>query len=88
MQIAYAVHARNIDNVANQNYASVRAISGDLLPEDEIVHIESGGDGQNLDLLVTHHQRAMTDFLPRLFSSTDSPRKIAVSGIAIIENQR
>jgi hypothetical protein len=87
-QIAYVTHARNVARVQMQNEASVRAISGELLGNDRLVHIESSGDGQNLDLLITHRESTLLNFLPNLGRGAVGGRRADVSGIAIVENQR
>ncbi len=87
-QISYSVHARNMSSVSAQNEASTRAISGKFNSSDEFIHIESSGNGQNLDLMVKHQRNSLIDFIPKVFRSSDAPRAIDVSGLAIVENQR
>ena len=87
-QISYTVHARNMESITAQDQASTRAISGKFNSKDEFIHIESSGDGQNLDLLVTRRSNLLIDFIPRVFRSSDKPRALNVSGLAIVENQR
>jgi hypothetical protein len=86
-EISYAIHMRNVERGAAQNGASVRAISGEFSSGDEFIHIESSGDGQNLDLLVAHREKNLSNLLPSLIGFA-SPSSIDVSGIAIVENQR
>jgi hypothetical protein len=76
-QIAAATHLRNSERITAQDEATKRAISGEFEPGDEFIHIDSSGDGQNLDLLITHRSRAITDLLP-----------VDLYGFAVVENQR
>lgn len=87
-QIAFAIHARNVGRVEAQNNASVRAISGEFTDDDNFIHIESSGDGQNLDLLITRSEGKVRDFLPGFLGGTSSTREVGVEGIAIVENSR
>jgi hypothetical protein len=86
-QIASTTHLRNISRVTAQDAASQRGISGEFLPSDEFVHIDSSGDGQNLDLVVTRERREVPWFLPGS-SQIAQPGQLEVSGIAMVENQR
>jgi len=86
-EISFAIHSRNIERGATQNEASVRAISGEFKKGDEFIRIESSGDGQNLDLLVSRRERNLSQLIPG-FLGLSSPSSIDVSGIAIVENQR
>jgi hypothetical protein len=88
MQISLAIHSRNIGRMEAQNNASVRAITGDFAEDDNFIHIESSGDGQNLDLLITRREDAIQDLIPRFLSGISSGRETGVEGIAIIENAR
>ena len=88
MQLSLAIHGRNIERMLSQNEASVRAISGAFDSSDEFLHIDSSGDGQNLDLLVTSRKTKLQDLLPSFLGGSSSNRTIDVSGIAIVENQR
>lgn len=87
-QIAFAIHARNVGRIEAQNSASVRAISGEFEDGDNFIHIESSGDGQNLDLLITRKAAKVRDFLPGFLGGTSSSREVGVEGIAIVENSR
>lgn len=86
-QIAYSAHTRNITKISAQDQASVRAISGEFLGSDEFIHIDSSGDGQNLDLLITRKKISLNNLIPALINSGGG-REINVTGIAIVENQR
>ena len=88
MQIATATHTRNVEKIDAQNSATTRAISGDFEIGDEFIHIDSSGDGQNLDLLVTHKQSSLSDLLPGFLGGGSSGREVTVDGMAIVENQR
>ena len=88
MQISLATHSRNVERMKVQDEASVRAISGDFQESDNFIHIESSGDGQNLDLLVTHREKGIKDFIPGFLGGATSDRGVSVDGIAIVENSR
>lgn len=88
MQLTLATHSRNVERMKAQDEASVRAISGEFQESDNFIHIESSGDGQNLDLLITHRESGIADFFPGLLSGASSTREVSVDGIAIVENSR
>jgi hypothetical protein len=85
-QLAYVAHARNQARTEIQNQASVRAISGKLSQSDHIIHIDSSGDGQNLELLVTKRSGSLLNFLPDLPGISGSDRSFGLNGIAIMES--
>jgi hypothetical protein len=87
-QIATAVHLRNSERISVQDEASKRAISGQFELGDEFIHIDSSGDGQNLDLLVTHRSRSVTDLLPGFLNGVSSSKTVDLYGLALVENQR
>ncbi len=87
-QLAYVAHARNVARNEIQNQASVRAISGKFDVGDRLIHIESSGDSQNLDLLVAEKSGSLLNFLPNLMGISASQRAVDVKGIAIVENSR
>ena len=88
MQISIAVHDRNIQKISAQDEASKRAISGSFEYGDEFVHIESSGDGQNLDLVIVRKVKNLTDLIPDFLSGVSSAKSIDVEGFAVVENQR
>lgn len=87
-QLATAVHARNTKAIEAQADATSKAISGEFDPEDQFIHIDTSGDGQNLDLVVTSRRVRLVDFLPGFLSGGSSNREINLHGLAIVENQR
>jgi hypothetical protein len=88
MQLATTVHARNTTLLDAQADATTRAISGEFVSGDEFIHIDTSGDGQNLDLLVTSRRMSVMDLLPGFLSGQSSRREINLHGLSIIENQR
>jgi hypothetical protein len=88
MQISLAIHARNVGRIEAQNSASVRAISGDFEEGDSFIHIESSGDSQNLDLLITRREDSVQDLIPGFLGGVSAHREIGVEGLAIVENSR
>lgn len=88
MQMATIAHQRNILSAKVQDDASVRAISGQFRSSDEFLHIESSGDGQNLDLLITRGEAGLLNRLPLFLSGKSSKSSIEVQGFAVIENRR
>lgn len=87
-QIAAATHLRNSQRITAQDEATKRAISGEFEAGDEFIHIDSSGDGQNLDLLITHRSRSITDLIPGFLSGVSSARTFDLYGFAVVENQR
>jgi hypothetical protein len=88
MQLAISSHSRNMEALVAQDDASKRAIAGEFQEDDEFIEIESSGDGQNLDLLVTHRERQLRNLIPSLSSILGRQALISVDGVAVIENQR
>jgi hypothetical protein len=87
-QLAYVAHARNLARTDIQNQASIRAISGKQSQSDRLIHIDSSGDGQNLELLVTKKSGSLLNFLPDLPGISSSEKGLGVNGIAILESTR
>lgn len=87
-QISIAIHGRNMENIAAQDAASVRAISGEFSDSDTFLHINSPDPNQNLDLLISHRGRLIPQLLPLIKGGTGLNLRTDVSGIAIVENQR
>lgn len=88
MQISLATHSRNVERMKVQDEASVRAISGNFQEGDNFIHIDSSGDGQNLDLLITNREKGVRDLLSGFLRGVSSGREVSVDGIAIVENTR
>lgn len=88
MQLSLATHSRNVERMKVQDEASVRAISGNFQEGDNFIHIESSGDGQNLDLLITNRKEGIRDLLPGFLGGVSSGREVSIDGIAIVENSR
>lgn len=88
MQLSLAIHSRNMARMSAQDGASQRAISGNFTGDDQFIHIESSGDGQNLDLVVTKNQFSLDDLLAGAVGITGGQRFVDVNGVAIVENQR
>lgn len=88
LQLALAVHTRNTNAAQAQADATSRAISSKFDSTDQFIHIDTSGDGQNLDLLVTTRRMNLVDLLPGFLSGYSSSREINLHGLAIIENHR
>ena len=88
VQISLAIHTRNVGRIEAQNSASVRAISGEFEVDDNFIHIESSGDNQNLDLLITRSEGRVRDLIPGFLGGISSAREVGVEGIAVVENAR
>ncbi len=81
-QIVVATHSRNLLRVSIQDQATSRSISGDFDWRDQFLHIESSGDGQELDLLVAHGDQE----IPLLLQG--EVVWSGLNGAAIVENRR
>lgn len=88
MQIASATFLRNSERMIAQDQATSRAISGNFEAYDDFIHIDSSGEGQNLDLLVTRHSRSIADLLPNFLGGSTRGRNVDLYGFAVVENQR
>lgn len=87
-QLASSAYLRNSERMSAQDEATTRAISGDFRSEDEFIHIDSSGDGQNLDLLITRHTLSIADLVPNFLGGASSNREVDLFGLAVVENQR
>ena len=87
-QLTVALHSRNMEKISAQDEASKHAISGEFGDTDTYLHIYSPDPNQNLDLVITHKKKSLTQLVPGLSSSKDSGISTDVSGIALVENQR
>ena len=87
-QITVAIHERNMEKIAAQDEASVRAISGDFRDTDTYLHINSPDPHHNLDLVISHRKKPLPALVPGISKLTGSALTTEVSGIAIVENQR
>jgi hypothetical protein len=87
-QLTIAIHGRNLAKTSAQDGASRRAISGNFLPSDIFVHIDSPDSNQNLDLVVSRQQGILPALIPGLRQIMGREPGIQVSGLAVIENQR
>lgn len=87
-QLSTTVHSRNSMRADVQSAATAKAISGDFEVGDEFIHIDTSGDGQNLDLLVTQQRMKLDDLLPGFLGGHTSQREVYLHGLAIVENQR
>ena len=88
MQLALTSHSRNMEALFAQDDATVRAIAGQFQEGDQFIEIESSGDGQNLDLLVTHRERQLVKLIPSLSSILGRQARVSVEGVAVIEHHR
>jgi hypothetical protein len=87
-QLASSAYLRNSERMSAQDEATTRAISGDFKSEDEFIHIDSSGDGQSLDLLITRRTRSIADLVPNFLGGAASNREVDLYGFAVVENQR
>jgi hypothetical protein len=88
MQLAFSSHARNMQTIFAQDDASVRAIVGQFSDLDEFIAIESSGEGQKIDLLVTSRERSLINLIPSLPQILGRQAMVSVKGLAVIENSR
>jgi len=87
-QLTVAIHGRNMEKIAAQDEASVRAISGNFKDTDTYLHIYSPDPHQNLDLVISHRKKSLPVLVPGISKLAGSDFTTEVSGIAIVENQR
>lgn len=87
-QLSVAIHGRNMEKIAAQDEASIRAINGDFKGSDTYLHIYSPDPNQNLDLIISHRKKFLPQLVPGLARIIGSDLATDVSGIAVVENQR
>ena len=88
MQLAISSHLRNMEKMNEQSNVSRRAISGEFSEGDEFIHIESSGDDQELDLLISQRKRSLISLIPSLPEILHRRPTLVVEGVAVIENRR
>jgi hypothetical protein len=87
-QLTLAIHGRNMEKIAAQDEASIRAISGQFRDSDTYLHIYSPDPHHNLDLVISHREKELPQLMPGISLLTGREFRTDVSGIAIVENQR
>ena len=87
-QLTVSIQGRNMEKVAAQDEASVRAINGEFKDSDTYLHIYSPDPNHNLDLVISHRQKLLPQLIPGISKIFGSNLSSEVSGIAVVENQR
>lgn len=87
-QLTVALHGRNMEKVAAQDEASIRAINGEFKDSDTYLHIYSPDPNHNLDIVISHRQKSLPQLIPGISKIIGSDLSTEVSGIAVVENQR
>jgi hypothetical protein len=88
LQLSIAVHARNSTLISAQAEATSKALSGEFDAGDQFIHIDSSGDGQNLDLIVIVRRAKLADLIPGFLGGYSARREVNLHGVAVVENQR
>jgi len=82
-QLIVATNIRNTEMALAQGDASVRAISHQYRPGDEV--IEVGGGIQKIQVLITHRTHILPQIVPGLVALMRGNPATDVVGIAVIE---
>ena len=82
-QLIVATNIRNTEMALAQGDASVRAISHQYQPGDEV--IEVGGGIQKIQVLITHRTHLLPQIIPGLVALMSGNPATDVVGIAVIE---
>jgi hypothetical protein len=82
-QLIVATNIRNTEMALAQGDASVRAISHQYQPGDEV--IEVGGGIQKIQVLITHRTHILPQIVPGLVALMSGNPATDVVGIAVIE---
>ena len=87
MQLIVVIFLRNESSVISQSKASIRAISGELLPTDRIIALRSPDKFQDIKLLITRERREIPLLIPGLAPLLGEVIRSTQNGIAIVEER-
>ena len=85
IELIVATNLRNSDAALAQGDASARAISGQILPSDEVIELDSSDRFAHIRLLITRRRSTLPQIVPGLIALMGGSPSTDVKGIAIME---
>lgn len=85
IELIVATNLRNSDAALAQGEASARAISGQILPSDEVIELDSSDRFAHIRLLITRRRSTLAQIVPGLIALMGGSPSTDVKGIAIME---
>ena len=85
IELIVATNLRNSDAALAQGEASARAISGQILPSDEVIELDSSDRFAHIRLLITRRRSTLPQIVPGLIALMGGSPSTDVKGIAIME---
>lgn len=85
IELIVATNLRNSDAALAQGEASARAISGQILPSDEVIELDSSDRFAHIRLLITRRRSTLPQIVPGLIALMGGSLSTDVKGIAIME---
>ena len=86
IELIVATNLRNSDAALAQGEASARAISGQILPSDEVIELESPDRFSHIRLLITSRRSTLPQIVPGLIALMGGSPSTDVKGVAIMES--
>lgn len=86
IELIVATNLRNSDAALAQGEASARAISGQILPSDEVIELDSPDRFSHIRLLITSRRSTLPQIVPGLIALMGGSPLTDVKGVAIMES--
>lgn len=86
IELIVATNLRNSDAALAQGEASARAISGQILPSDEVIELDSPDRFSHIRLLITSRRSTLPQIVPGLIALMGGSPSTDVKGVAIMES--
>ena len=85
IELVVTTNLRNSDFALAQGDASRRAISGQLLPSDQVIELDSPDSFAHMKLLISHRKHSLPQLVPGLIALLGGKAVVEVNGAAIVE---
>lgn len=85
IELIIATNLRNADAAIAQGDASMRAISGEIYGDDQVIELASPDPFAHIRILITHRRRTLPQMLPGLIALMGGAPATDVKGAAIME---
>lgn len=86
IELIVATNLRNSDAAMAQGEASARAISGQILPSDEVIELDSSDRFSHIRLLITRRRSTLPQIVPGLIALMGGSPSTDVKGVAVMES--
>jgi len=85
IELVVATNLRNSDFALAQGDATRRAISGQLLPSDRVIELNSPDSFAHMKLLISHRKHSLPQLVPGLIALLGGKAVVEVNGVAVME---